>query len=157
MQISLNRALAEFNLFARQDDEQAIARCRRQQLVDAAPAIQIAGDETRFRGGLLRKLRLRFAGETMRIDEFELWFAPRRPELPIYVSAVFPKGIALCGEIADGIILTRSTLATAATVRAGLAEAAERAGRDPGAVTLTTLLPAAVGETPKSFVAVAFA
>jgi hypothetical protein len=30
---------------------------------------------------------------------------------------VFLKGIVLCGEIADGIILTRSTLRTSAQVR----------------------------------------
>jgi alkanesulfonate monooxygenase SsuD/methylene tetrahydromethanopterin reductase-like flavin-dependent oxidoreductase (luciferase family) len=54
---------------------------------------------------------------------------------------------ALCGEIADGIILTRSTLATAAEVRKHLAEGAQRAGRPPDEVTVTTLLPTAVGET----------
>jgi alkanesulfonate monooxygenase SsuD/methylene tetrahydromethanopterin reductase-like flavin-dependent oxidoreductase (luciferase family) len=55
--------------------------------------------------------------------------------------------IAACGEIADGVILTRSTLATAPLVRELLAEGAKRAGRDPGRVTVTTLLPAAVGQT----------
>jgi alkanesulfonate monooxygenase SsuD/methylene tetrahydromethanopterin reductase-like flavin-dependent oxidoreductase (luciferase family) len=43
--------------------------------------------------------------------------------------------------------LTRSTLATAALVRERLAEGAKRAGRDPRQVTLTTLLPTAVGQT----------
>ncbi|HJU15799.1 MAG TPA: LLM class flavin-dependent oxidoreductase, partial [Stellaceae bacterium] len=63
---------------------------------------------------LLREGRARCAGETLRIDNFDLWFTPLRPALPIYLSAVFPKMIALCGEIADGVILTRSTVATAA-------------------------------------------
>jgi probable F420-dependent oxidoreductase len=96
---------------------------------------------------LLRDGRVSYRGDTVRIDGFDLWFTPRRPVIPIYVSAVFPRMISLCGEIADGVILTRSTLATAATVREGLAEGAKRAGRDPGGVTVTTLLPAAVGET----------
>jgi probable F420-dependent oxidoreductase len=96
---------------------------------------------------LLRDGRVRYQGETVRIDGFDLWFTPRRPVIPIYVSAVFPKMISLCGEIADGAILTRSTLATAAAVRDGLAEGAKRAGRDPGRIVVTTLLPAAVGET----------
>jgi 5,10-methylenetetrahydromethanopterin reductase len=96
---------------------------------------------------LLRDGRVSYRGATVRSDGFDLWFTPRRPVIPIYVSAVFPRMISLCGEIADGVILTRSTLATAATVREGLAEGAKRAGRDPGGVTVTTLLPAAVGET----------
>jgi len=96
---------------------------------------------------LLHDGRVRYAAESVRIDGFDLWFTPRRPAIPIYVSAVFPKMIALCGEIADGVILTRSTLRTAAAVRAQLAEGAKRAGRDPAGVTLTTLLPTAVGQT----------
>ena len=62
---------------------------------------------------LIRRLaqdgRVSFRGETVRVDNFDLWFTPRRRAFPIYVSAVFPKMAALCGEIADGIILTRST------------------------------------------------
>src|SRR5439155_26501855 len=72
-----------------------------------------------------------------------------RREIPIYLSAVFPKMLALCGEMADGIILTRSTLATAASVRRHVAEGAATAGRDPSGIAMTTLLPAAVGETQR--------
>jgi len=90
---------------------------------------------------------VRFNGETVRIENFDLWFTPRRRAFPIYVSAVFPKMAILCGEIADGIILTRSTLATAAGIRSHLAEGALRAGRLPAEVTVTSLLPTAVGET----------
>lgn len=96
---------------------------------------------------LLRAGRVSYAGETVRIAEFDLWFTPRRPAIPIYLSAVFPKMIALCGEIADGIMLTRSTLGTAAQVRDLVGEGARRAGRDPAQVTLASLLPAAVAET----------
>jgi probable F420-dependent oxidoreductase len=96
---------------------------------------------------LLREGRLSYQGETVRVEAFDLWFAPQRRSLPIYLSAVFPKGIALCGEIADGIILTRSTVKTAAEVRRHLSEGAARAGRDPGATALTSLLPTAVAET----------
>jgi probable F420-dependent oxidoreductase len=96
---------------------------------------------------LLRDGRVEYAGESVRIEGFDLWFTPRRPVIPIYVSAVFPKMIALCGEIADGIILTRSTLATAAIVREGLAEGSKRVGRDPAGISVTTLLPTAVGQT----------
>jgi alkanesulfonate monooxygenase SsuD/methylene tetrahydromethanopterin reductase-like flavin-dependent oxidoreductase (luciferase family) len=57
---------------------------------------------------------------------------------------VFPKMVALAGEIADGVLLTRSTVATAARVRGALAEGAARAGRDPNRIVLASLLPAAV-------------
>jgi len=98
---------------------------------------------------LLRGGRVSYAGETVRIEGFDLWFTPLRPAIPIYLSAVFPKMTTLCGEIADGIILTRSTIATAAQVRERLAEGAKRAGRDPSAIVVTSLLPTAVGATRK--------
>src|SRR6059058_6236418 len=75
---------------------------------------------------LLRDGRVRFQGETIRSEGFDLWFTPRRPEIPIYLSAVFPKMTELCGEIADGIILTRSSLGTAGKVRQALEVGAAR-------------------------------
>jgi alkanesulfonate monooxygenase SsuD/methylene tetrahydromethanopterin reductase-like flavin-dependent oxidoreductase (luciferase family) len=100
---------------------------------------------------LIRQLaqdgRVSFRGETVRVDNFDLWFTPQRRAFPIYLSAVFPKMAALCGEIADGIILTRSTTATAGEIRTYLAEGASRVGRRPDEVTVTTLLPTAIGET----------
>jgi 5,10-methylenetetrahydromethanopterin reductase len=96
---------------------------------------------------LLRDGRARFEGQTIRIESFDLWYQPPQRYVPIYLSAVFPKGIALCGEIADGIVLTRSALATAASVRAQMAEAAARVGRDAGPIEIVSLLPTAVGET----------
>jgi 5,10-methylenetetrahydromethanopterin reductase len=98
---------------------------------------------------ILQDGRVSYAGETVRIEGFDLWFTPLRPAIPIYLSAVFPKMTTLCGEIADGIILTRSTIATAAQVRERLAEGARRAGRDPSAIVVTSLLPTAVGATRK--------
>ena len=50
-------------------------------------------------------------------------------------------------EIADGIILTRSTVATATQVRRHLAEGAAEAGRDPSTIAITSLLPTAVANT----------
>jgi 5,10-methylenetetrahydromethanopterin reductase len=91
--------------------------------------------------------RVHFHGETVRVENFDLWFTPRRRKFPIYLSAVFPKMAALCGEIADGIILTRSTLATAAGIRTHLAEGASRVGRQQDEVAVTSLLPTAVAET----------
>ena len=96
---------------------------------------------------LLREGVVQFEGETIRIEKFDLWFRPLRAEPPIYVAAVFPKMMALCGEIADGVILTRSTLKTAAQVRDRIEEGAKRSGRDPAKVEITSLLPMAVADT----------
>ena len=38
-----------------------------------------------------------FDGETVKIENFDLWFQPRRTALPIYVAAVRPKMMAVCG------------------------------------------------------------
>src|SRR4051795_5135349 len=42
---------------------------------------------------LSREGQVRFDGETIRIESFDLWYAPRHRDLPVYLSAVFPKGI----------------------------------------------------------------
>jgi alkanesulfonate monooxygenase SsuD/methylene tetrahydromethanopterin reductase-like flavin-dependent oxidoreductase (luciferase family) len=96
---------------------------------------------------LLRTGRATYAGETVRINNFDLWFTPRRPDIPIYLSAVFENGIRLCGEIADGVLLTRITVATAAQVREQLRAGATRAGRDPNTIAVASLLPTVVAET----------
>ncbi|HEV8677932.1 MAG TPA: LLM class flavin-dependent oxidoreductase [Stellaceae bacterium] len=102
---------------------------------------------------LLRTGHARYAGETVRIAGFDLWFTPRRPTIPVYVSAVFPRMIALCGEIADGILLTRSTLDTAGQVREVIGASAREAGRDPGDIVVASLLPTAVAATREAALA----
>ena len=102
---------------------------------------------------LIRDGRVSFKGETIRIENFDLWYTPRHRNVPVYLSAVFQKGIALCGEVADGIILTRSTLRTAGQVRVHLAEGARTAGRDPAQIEVTSLLPASVGDTREAALA----
>ena len=98
---------------------------------------------------LLRDGEVSHAGETVRIDRFDLWFQPYRREIPIYVSALFPKMTELCGEIADGVILARSTLAGAARARAHVVAGAARAGREPAAIEIASLLPASVAPDRK--------
>ena len=102
---------------------------------------------------LIRDGQARIDGETIRISNFDLWYAPKHRDIPVYLSAVFAKGIALCGEVANGIILTRSTVHTAAQVRAQLTEAAQRVGRDPTKIEMTSLLPTSVGDTREAALA----
>ena len=93
---------------------------------------------------LLRDGGASYAGETIRVGNFDLWFTPRRPDVPVYISAVFPKMIALAGEIGDGVMLTRSALGTAARTRHALTEGAKRAARDPAGIVVSSLLPTVV-------------
>ena len=104
---------------------------------------------------LLREGEVRHAGETLRIEDFKLWFRPWRPDVPVYLSALFPKMLELCGEISDGVILTRSTLTTAAAARSRIAAGAARAGRDPGAIEITSLLPTSVASDRETALAAA--
>ena len=89
-------------------------------------------------------------GETMRIENFDLWFEPYRKHMPIYAAGLFQKMVETTGEIADGIILTRSTLKTAAEIRPQLAAGAARAARDAGAIQVTTLCPTAVRDDSRA-------
>ena len=97
---------------------------------------------------LLRDGRVSYQGETIAIESYELWFQPLRPSLPIYFAAVFPKMMGVCGEEADGVILTRTTLDVGAEARQHIAAGAKAAGRDPGEVDVTSLLPAAGADDP---------
>lgn len=96
---------------------------------------------------LLAAKQVSYAGETVHIEQFDLWFEPRRLQVPIWLSAVFPRMTALCGEIGDGLMLTRSTIQTAGRAREQLAEGARRAGRDHGHIVVSSLLPTIVAES----------
>ncbi|MEM8976805.1 MAG: LLM class flavin-dependent oxidoreductase [Pseudomonadota bacterium] len=91
--------------------------------------------------------QLQYDGQTFSIENFDLWFTPHREAFPIYIAAVFPKMTALCGEISDGIILTRSTLETSARAREHIARGAQSVGRNVSEIAVTTLLPTAVADT----------
>ncbi len=104
---------------------------------------------------LIREGEVSHAGETVRIERFNLWFRPHRADPPVYLSALFPKMLELTGEVADGVILTRSTLETPAAARARIAAGAARAGRDAAAIEITSLLPASVSSDRQAALAAA--
>jgi probable F420-dependent oxidoreductase len=93
---------------------------------------------------LLRDGEVGYRGETIAIDRFDLWFTPHRRVIPIYLSALFPPMLEVCGEIADGLILTWSTVEAPARAAAHVAAGARRAGRAPDAVEVTSLLPCVI-------------
>lgn len=91
-----------------------------------------------------------YHGDTVTIEHFDFWFQPSRREMPIYLAGLFPKMLEVCGEIADGVMMTRSTLDTGRMAAEYLATGAHRAGREPGEVDISTLLPCAVADDPKA-------
>lgn len=94
--------------------------------------------------GILRDGDIKYHGEIHSIERFDLWFEPVRREMPIYVSAVRPRMLEICGEISDGTILTWCSLAHAAAAAGYVADGAARAGRNPREVEVATLLACAV-------------
>lgn len=93
---------------------------------------------------LLRDGVVSYAGDTLTIERFDLWFTPSRPEIPIYLSALFPTMLQACGELAQGLILTRSTLDTGRYAAEHIALGARQAGRNPEDIEITSLLPCSV-------------
>ncbi len=95
---------------------------------------------------LLREDRVSFKGEVYDIEGFDLWFKPYRKEIPVFVAAVFPKMLEVCGEMAQGTMLTSCTLDRARGAVEHVAAGARRAGRDPAEVEVSTLIRCGIGE-----------
>ncbi len=92
---------------------------------------------------------VQYSGKTVSIEKFDLWFKPKRKNIPIYLAGLFPKMVAVCGELADGIILTRSTLETARKIREHLELGSCITGRNADKIDVTSLMPTAVCDTKK--------
>lgn len=90
---------------------------------------------------LLRHGSVSYKGEIISIERFDLWFTPLRPEIPIYLAALFPKMLEVCGEIAQGVILTWSTLEAGRRAAENIAIGAQRVGRRVEEVDIASLLP----------------
>ena len=94
--------------------------------------------------GILNDGGVSYAGSIFNIERFDLLFKPVRKEIPIYVAAVFPKMLEICGEISQGAMLTSCTLEHAGVAAKHVALGARRAGRDPEEVDISTLISSAV-------------
>jgi alkanesulfonate monooxygenase SsuD/methylene tetrahydromethanopterin reductase-like flavin-dependent oxidoreductase (luciferase family) len=93
---------------------------------------------------LLRDGEVSYKGETLAIERFDLWFTPIRRELPIYVSAVFPQMLEVCGEIAQGTIMVWSNRESGQKAATHIAIGARRAGRQPEDIDIVSLLSCSV-------------
>jgi alkanesulfonate monooxygenase SsuD/methylene tetrahydromethanopterin reductase-like flavin-dependent oxidoreductase (luciferase family) len=99
---------------------------------------------------LLRDGTVSFHGKTINIERFDLWFKPGRGSIPIYLSALFPQMLALCGEIAQGLLMVFSTVGSARAVTEHLSAGAARARRNLNEVEIASLMPASVATDRKT-------
>ena len=95
---------------------------------------------------LLRDGQVSYKGSVFNIERFDLGFEPVRREIPIYIGAVFPKMLEICGEISQGAMLAWCTLEHARKASERVALGARRAGRNPEEVDVATLLPCTVSD-----------
>ena len=65
--------------------------------------------------------------------------------VPIWIAALGPRAVAAAGRVADGVLLNWCTPERVAEARAQVRESAERARRDPSAITVAAYIRAAVG------------
>lgn len=95
---------------------------------------------------LLRDGQVSYQGQEVAIESFDLWFEPLRREIPIYLSAVFPQMLEVCGELAQGTIMVWSTLEAGRKAAEHVAIGARRAGRHPEDIDIVSLLSCSVSE-----------
>lgn len=87
------------------------------------------------------------AGRTVRYRDRDLqlpWVSDGA--LEVWVAAYGPKALALAGEVGDGYILQLADPDIAAWMIGAVRAAAQRAGRDPDAITFCVAAPAYVGD-----------
>ncbi|MET0850612.1 MAG: LLM class flavin-dependent oxidoreductase [Candidatus Rokuibacteriota bacterium] len=102
---------------------------------------------------LLREGTVSHVGAAVTIERFDFWFPPLRREMPIYLAALFPPLLQAAGELAQGVLLTWSTLEAGRRARDHVAIGARRAGRKPEDVDIASLLPCHVAANREEAVA----
>ena len=86
------------------------------------------------------------AGSIYAIEDFEMWFRPLRGDVPIYLGAVNPKMLSICGEIAQGVILVQAAREQIMAAVEHVAAGARRAGRNPADVEICLLMPCSMSD-----------
>jgi alkanesulfonate monooxygenase SsuD/methylene tetrahydromethanopterin reductase-like flavin-dependent oxidoreductase (luciferase family) len=99
---------------------------------------------------LLRDGSVSYRGKTITIEKFDLWFKPAHDSVPIYLSALFPQMLGLCGEIANGLLMVFSTPDSVRKAREHLVVGAARAGRSFDEFEMGSLIPVAIDTDPKA-------
>jgi probable F420-dependent oxidoreductase len=84
-----------------------------------------------------RMIRAFMNGETVEWNgkELTLSWARRKPRIPMYVAGYGPKALAVAGRVSDGVIVQLADPVIIEWIMATARSAAEKAGRDPDALT----------------------
>jgi 5,10-methylenetetrahydromethanopterin reductase len=90
-------------------------------------------------------------GQQVSLDGGRLDFAPRRPEIPIYVASQREAGCRVAGRVADGAIMQGCVAEPLLQFfRKAVAEGAQRAGRDPAQIELVARLNVCVSDDARA-------
>ena len=85
--------------------------------------------------------KVSFDGEIFHIPDLTLLLPSPQRRVPIYLGAVGPRMAELAGQLADGVILTMTTLPYLKEAIPRIKEAARQVGRDPADVDVACLMP----------------
>ena len=98
---------------------------------------------------LWRDDEVSYPGEILNIQKFDFMygFKPVRKEIPIYLGAVFPKMLGIAGEISNGAIMINYNIDKISEARGHFIAGAERAGKRPEDVVLSTLISTLAAES----------
>jgi len=121
------------------------SRVSRMQVATDRP-IAAVRDAVTLTRRLLRGETVTYAGKVFSADGVRLELSPRRTDLPILTAAMGDQALRLCGELADGVII--SNLAPPAFTRRAVGiirEAAARVGRSAPR-EVVQYVPCAVGD-----------
>jgi 5,10-methylenetetrahydromethanopterin reductase len=121
------------------------SRVSRMQVATDRP-IAAVRDAVTLTRRLLRGEIVTYAGKVFSADGVRLELSPRRADLPILTAAMGNQALRLCGEVADGVII--SNLAPPAFTRRAVGiirEAAARVGR-AAPREVVQYVPCAVGD-----------
>lgn len=97
--------------------------------------------------GLLTSRRFSYEGQWFRPRDFHLREGPVDGTVPIYLSALNPKMVAVAARVADGFIANWLTEESLAEYREIIQREAAGAGRDPKGVKILTLMMTCVDPT----------
>jgi 5,10-methylenetetrahydromethanopterin reductase len=100
-------------------------------------------DATQIVRALLRGEEASYVGRAFSVNRARLGFRPPRPDMPIYFASMGDRSLALCGELADGLIVSNLCPAGYTQRAAGIVQqGAAVAGRKP--LDIVQYVPCAV-------------